>query len=372
MFATSSASQKLVKPSSFRLSQSLTPWRLKVWYARPLVCRPARLAAPLLLSIIAVAICGAVGAASGAENAKPADRSAAQLRAQNDTLTQRIHTATLDLFSLDAQVEQAHSRLLALSAERRRLERERASVRLRIDVTRDNARTADRRLAVLVHNLYEQEASDPLAMVLGAESLEEAITTLDDLNRSAQTHRQVAQISRRAKTSLGKLTRALAREDAHVRALEDAAARTEASLAQARDERTGLISELSAQRDLNDRQIAEIDAVASASAAASARAVVMATPPGSAAPQVARTVTVTATAYSAEGATASGLPAGWGTVAVDPSVIPLGTRLSIPGYGHGVAADTGSAVSGAAIDLWFPSRQQALAWGRRVVVVTLH
>ena len=83
-------------------------------------------------------------------------------------------------------------------------------------------------------------------------------------------------------------------------------------------------------------------------------------------------MTVTATAYSTEGATATGLPAGWGTVAVDPSVIPLGTRLTIPGYGDGVAADTGSAVAGSTIDLWFPTEQQALAWGRRVVVVTLH
>ena len=56
------------------------------------------------------------------------------------------------------------------------------------------------------------------------------------------------------------------------------------------------------------------------------------------------------------GTTATGVPVGWGTVAVDPSVIPLGTRLTIPGYGDGVAADTGPAVQGATVDLWFPDR----------------
>ena len=343
----------------------------QVCYGCLLVCGPARLAAPLLLITIGCAICGAVGAASGADTEKSDGRSASALRAQNNTLTQRIHTATLDLFSLDAQVEQAHSQLVALKAARERIEGERASVRLRLDVTRHNARTASRRLALLVHNLYEQESSDPLAIVLGAQSLEEAVTTLDDLSRSAQTHRQVAQISRRAKTSLVALTRRLEREDAHVRSLEEAAARTEASLAQTRSARTRLISDLTAQRNLNDRQIAQIDAAASASAAASTQAAA-AVVPAAGVPAGARTVTVTATAYSAAGATATGLPAGWGTIAVDPSVIPLGTRLSIPGYGEGVAADTGSAVSGATIDLWFPSPQQALAWGRRVVVVTLH
>ena len=83
------------------------------------------------------------------------------------------------------------------------------------------------------------------------------------------------------------------------------------------------------------------------------------------------TVTVTATGHSLAGRTATGLPAGWGVVAVDPSFIPLGTGLTIPGYGIGVAADTGSAVAGAHIDLWFPTRAEARAWGRRTIVIAL-
>ena len=83
-------------------------------------------------------------------------------------------------------------------------------------------------------------------------------------------------------------------------------------------------------------------------------------------------MTVVATGYSGTGATATGLATGWGVVAVDPSVIPLGTRMSIPGYGTGVAADVGSGVSGAMIDLWFPSDAQARSWGRRTVTISLN
>jgi 3D (Asp-Asp-Asp) domain-containing protein len=339
------------------------------------VWRPARFAAPLLLVTIGCAICGAVGAASGASTAKPDNRSVAALRRADDTLTQRIHTATLDLYSLDAQLASAHSQLAALRAQRERIARARASLRLRLDVTRQNARVADRRLAVLVRNLYEQQTSDPLAIVLGAQSLEDAITTLDDLSRSAQTHHQIAQTSSNAKTSLIALRRTLERQDAHVRANEEAAARAEAALVQARSARSNLIAELSARRDLEEKQIVRINALASASAAASApaqaSAPTVAVSTGASTSTGASRVTVTATAYSTEGMTATGLPAGWGTVAVDPSVIPLGTRLTIPGYGDGVAADTGSAVAGSTIDLWFPTAQQALAWGRRVVVITL-
>ena len=83
-------------------------------------------------------------------------------------------------------------------------------------------------------------------------------------------------------------------------------------------------------------------------------------------------MTVVATGYALPGRTASGRPVGWGAVAVDPSVIPLGSRMNIPGYGIGVAADTGGAIQGARIDLWFPTVADARAWGSRVVTITVY
>jgi len=71
----------------------------------------------------------------------------------------------------------------------------------------------------------------------------------------------------------------------------------------------------------------------------------------------------------ADGRTATGLPAGHGVVAVDPAVIPLGTRVYIPGYGIAVAADVGSAIRGHRIDLAFDTYREALHYGRRVVQV---
>jgi 3D (Asp-Asp-Asp) domain-containing protein len=79
-------------------------------------------------------------------------------------------------------------------------------------------------------------------------------------------------------------------------------------------------------------------------------------------------MTVYATGYCLKGTTATGLPVGPGIVAVDPTVIPLGTRMTIPGYGEGVAADTGSAIKGARIDVWISSCAQAAAFGRTVTI----
>ena len=81
---------------------------------------------------------------------------------------------------------------------------------------------------------------------------------------------------------------------------------------------------------------------------------------------------MSATGYALQGHTASGLPVGWGVVAVDPSVIPLGTHMTIPGYGEAVAADRAGRSCGATIDLWFPTVAQANAWGRRTVTIVLH
>jgi 3D (Asp-Asp-Asp) domain-containing protein/uncharacterized protein YabE (DUF348 family) len=83
-----------------------------------------------------------------------------------------------------------------------------------------------------------------------------------------------------------------------------------------------------------------------------------------------------ATAYTAgcsgcTGMTASGRPAGHGVVAVDPRVIPLGTRMYIPGYGHAVAGDTGGSIHGNRIDLGFNSSAEANQFGRRPITVYL-
>jgi 3D (Asp-Asp-Asp) domain-containing protein len=87
-------------------------------------------------------------------------------------------------------------------------------------------------------------------------------------------------------------------------------------------------------------------------------------------------LSMVATAYTAScsgcsGMTATGRPAGHGVVAVDPRVIPLGTRMYIPGYGHAVAGDTGGAIHGRRIDLGFNSNASAMRFGRRPVTVYL-
>jgi peptidoglycan DL-endopeptidase CwlO len=85
-------------------------------------------------------------------------------------------------------------------------------------------------------------------------------------------------------------------------------------------------------------------------------------------------MTMTATAYTGGYLTAIGLkpvrdPAGLSVIAVDPSVIPLGTKVNIPGYGYAICGDTGSAIKGNIIDLYMDSVTECLNWGIKPVTL---
>ncbi|WP_017413664.1 3D domain-containing protein [Clostridium tunisiense] len=62
-------------------------------------------------------------------------------------------------------------------------------------------------------------------------------------------------------------------------------------------------------------------------------------------------------------------PNGYSTVAVDPRVIPLGTKLYIEGYGYAIAEDTGGAIKGNIIDVYFNTYSEMMNWGRRRINV---
>ena len=77
----------------------------------------------------------------------------------------------------------------------------------------------------------------------------------------------------------------------------------------------------------------------------------------------------TAGCYGCSGITATGVRAGYGVIAVDPRVIPLGTKLFIPGYGRAVAGDTGGSIVGHRVDLGMDTISDAMRFGRRSVTV---
>jgi 3D (Asp-Asp-Asp) domain-containing protein/LysM repeat protein len=91
-------------------------------------------------------------------------------------------------------------------------------------------------------------------------------------------------------------------------------------------------------------------------------------------------ITVKATAYTAScegcsGTTATGVDLNANpdakVIAVDPSVIPLGSKVYVEGYGVATAADTGGAIKGNRIDVFIPSKQDAINWGKKHIKIKI-
>ena len=302
--------------------------------------------------------------------------------------------SVLELYAAESALARAQSEAARLSRESKKLASDERSLSARTDVVRRSLKASQKRVATLLRALYIQGEPDPISVILGATSLDEAMAGIEGLSRAtAQNRRLSAEATERA-LALRQLTADLREKRARVASAQRAAtvgvARLEAAVtgksatvAAVRRERsltTSKLAALEAAAQAAERRSAEITAAASQPQAADtsepavSEEVKAEEPPALAAPPATGTYTLVAdaVAYHLSGTTASGLPVGVGVIAVDPSVIPLGTRVFIPGYGPAVAADVGTAVKGNIIDLWMPSTPEALAWGRRTVTITIY
>jgi 3D (Asp-Asp-Asp) domain-containing protein/peptidoglycan hydrolase CwlO-like protein len=311
---------------------------------------------------------GLLPASVAADSASSLRDRASDLTQQNANLAARARGVVLELYSLDSQLARERARLVKLRIRTAEVKSDLAAARVQLRAAKRSLAAGQRSLARRLQLLYEQGDSDPVAVVLGASSVADALGNLDSLDRIADQDRAVIEQTRQAKRTAADLARKLGAKERDLQRLAQKATQSLSVLEQARSERRSYLARLAGQQRLNAAAIEAFQQQALAAAAASRQVSgpALTIGPGG------RTMTVVATGYSMHGSTASGAPTGWGVVAVDPSVIPLGTRMTIPGYGSGVAADTGSAIQGAAIDLWFPTLAQARAWGRRTVTIALH
>jgi 3D (Asp-Asp-Asp) domain-containing protein len=342
-------------------------------------------AARLVAVLTGFALLAAVPIALAADASSPRAQTA-KLRAGARSLDARANAATLELYALESELRRARGDLGALAARRAQVAQERATAAKQLAIAEQAVQLTQAQLAVLVRALYEQpDQGDPLAVLLGASSLDEALAGLDSLSRAAGQNNRIIEQAREARKRLAALDARLAEQAAELDALAAAAEQRAAQLTATAAARRSFVSSLRHQQGLNAARIAAVEtqartaeqkaAAISPSTEPLASAVAASADPTSAPVSLVtsgpRTITVTSTGYSIHGRTSTGMQTATGVVAVDPSVIPLGTRLTIPGYGTGIAADTGGSVHGNVIDLWFPTLEQARAWGRQTVTITI-
>ena len=279
--------------------------------------------------------------------------------------------ALLELHAHDSRLQAARARVAYLATEAAKLRRERTALRSELRAARTTLAATQQQLALQLRTLYERGEVDPLAVVFGATSLGKGLQALDDLQRSAAESSQVVAATRAGEHRLLHARRRLASD----------AQRLTRSLSAARAAEQSLIGTAASKSAYVASLRAGAGAAATAGLLSSAQSATQTsqkighghTPPPQPPPKKGgRKMTVSATCYILKGTTASGLPVGPGIVAVDPTVIPLGTRLYIPGYGKGIAADVGGGIKGKIIDLWYSTYAECAKWGRRTVTITIY
>jgi 3D (Asp-Asp-Asp) domain-containing protein/peptidoglycan hydrolase CwlO-like protein len=300
------------------------------------------------------------------------------LQAQAASLAHEKRSAVLSLYSLDSRLGASYDRLAALDRREAALRAQRAVLRSELLLAKADTRLSERRLAARVRSLYEHDGTGTLDVLFGATSLSEALTELDNLSSVSSADQQILAQIRTARLRELRAKQELAAREARLTAAIGRARAEAQSLAAVRSERSAYIAGLTSRQALDAQQIAGLQAQARAAETKtrqltqSGPAAYSATPVAGPVTAAGGVVTVVATGYCLKGTTATGIPVGWGVAAVDPRVIPLGTHLTIPGYGTAVAADTGGAIVGGRVDLWFPTCAQAGGWGTRSVTIALH
>jgi 3D (Asp-Asp-Asp) domain-containing protein len=290
--------------------------------------------------------------------------------------------AVVELFASEVALARAQAEAERHSERERALAETRRRLLGRSAIARGSLAATHERIGTLLRRLYVEGEAGAIEVIFGARSLGAVLEGLDGLEHATRRNRELAvealRLSRALDAQLAGLTRTQAalaavrsRADATAAQLLAATARKRTTIV-ALQRRQGLTpARLEAESREAERAAQRIEApttsVGDTVAASDPEAA-----PATAARAGTRTLVVDAVAYHLPGRTASGLPVGIGVIAVDPTVIPLGTRVFVPGYGDAVAADVGAAIKGDVIDLWMPSTAAARAWGRRTVTVTVY
>lgn len=324
-------------------------------------------ALPLSLFLISTA-----GAQTGSS-----DGSLADLEARASVLDTSRSEALASLVGADSEVDRYTNEISDAGSRRDQVQSDIQAEQERVTKLQDllgKQRTAlEKRLCTA----YKSDDMGYLDAILGAGDFNDFVNRVDMISMIADEDRQLIDSINTARQAeeekIASLTQKQDELDTTITQLSDA----RANLVSAQAEQQQTIAEIEADMQFNDSQMAELRAQATAIETRMDEIQTAAEQDGSddsadtPAPSGGSSMTMNSTAYCMEGTTATGMPVGRGIIAVDPDVIPLGTRVYVSGYGDAIAADVGGAIIGNMIDVWLPC-DEAYAWGTRTVEVTIY
>jgi 3D (Asp-Asp-Asp) domain-containing protein/peptidoglycan hydrolase CwlO-like protein len=274
-------------------------------------------------------------------------------------------TKVKDVVVLDAEINGLDSRIVELEAESDRLASEISDTEEAIESGRRRLGSKKESLSDRARQMYINGKPSKVVALFTSEDISEFMKRSEYLDKIAAEDTRLIKC---IKDESAGLDQSLADLKEQKRKTDDVASDLRSRkerLSEAKSDREEVLASTGADREHVESESRAVE-----------EKIEKVNPPGPPPNRSGRVLTMEATAYSAlepglTDTTASGLKAQRGVVAVDPGVIPLGTRLHVEGYGYAIAADTGSAIKGNRIDLCFNTLEEVYAYGRRTVRVEI-
>ena len=275
-------------------------------------------------------------------------------------------TIVREVVTLDEEIRDTTARIDELQGKSAELEAGIDSTKAEIASDKERLSRKRKVLALRIRTMYVNGKSTNLDMLLSSSDLSDFLARSEYVDKVTDKDSElidgVELESQRLEQSLAELKAEKSEIDSMARELQG----TQQRLEQSRSSRQELLSKTGEARQ----------SVVQESEKIKSKIVELNPPNTQPASHTGRFMTMEATGYSPEepgldDTTATGLKAQHGVVAVDPGVIPLGTRLYIEGYGYAIAGDTGSAIKGNRIDLCFDTLGEVEAYGWRTITVEI-
>lgn len=221
--------------------------------------------------------------------------------------------------------------------------------------------------------MYTTGTNGYLQVLLSSNNVSDFISRVDSITRVMKFDKQVITKLKNNEQSIENQQKALSSENTKLQSLKVSNESTLSNLSNDIQEQKKLLNEATAK----EQQLIAVQTAQKAPQIPEVTTNTSSPTPsrgGSGSLSYSKVLTMEATAYCGDSVTASGAatvrnPNGYSTIAVDPRVIPLGTKVYVDGYGYAIACDIGGAIKGNIIDLFVNSEAEAENWGRRSVTV---
>jgi peptidoglycan hydrolase CwlO-like protein len=302
------------------------------------------------------------------------------LEARSQELDADYRQALTELVAVDSEVNRYNGDITEITQRRTDTQAAIAAEQQRLDEYQARLNERQGALEKRLRGTYKSNDVGYLDVVMGAGDFSDFLNRVDMINYIAdEDHELIVAVQDAQKGIEDKIASLSAMQD-QLAATIDELSGAQANLLDAQSRQQSFVSSLEYEKLAADGQLAQLQAEAASIESrmnqiqqqadygdGGGEYVENTSPPAGGG----SSFTAESTAYCLGGTTATGMPVGRGIIAVDPNVIPLGSRVHVSGYGDAIAADTGGAIHGNIVDVWLPCGE-AYAWGRRTVTITVY